>query len=677
MSAAWPRAQRTQRGFAGARHGRADANRRRAGIWAIAWVLVTSGPVMAAPPGGPQAASADGRARVRGDRPARASIHAPWVPPASEPEAGDRDALAAFDASRTPRSTIAGVTADPWMLKLSKPKLPVRWTRGLVDYLTFFVHDERGKAMMRAWLRRAGRYENTIRAILREHEVPDDLVWVVMAESGFNPRVRSAVGAAGPWQFMESTGAVYGLAKDYWVDERFDVERSTHAAATYLQDLHVRFGSWELALAAYNAGYGLVMTAIERNNTNNFWALCEIESGLPHATVNYVPKIIAAALVARNREALGFDRQSVVPLAAVPWATVQVARSISLTALAKQLGEDPDLLLELNAHLVRGRTPPHQRSWPVKIPTTRAQNARAAAKAIAGTEERESIYVVREGDRLEQIAARFGISERDLRRQNGVLDAAEVTKGVTLVVPAVGSADPPSGDGGRPLAAVPDVAVRPDERRVFLEITRASTPASIAAAFDQRWDKIVSANDLDPQARLQPGQLLQVIVPLGFDAAARGVALREQHEVEVVIRGSRAHIEAGLQRRGKLRRAIKARRGDTLERIGRRFGLTPGDLARINGFARDHELAADEIVVVYVDASRRKATIAAPEPRAASGRGLDPSLGREDDVDDRGARASAVPSRPTRSRSSAPAKPSRAPSTPGTSRVPGHGGSQP
>ena len=123
---------------------------------------------------------------------------------------------------------------------LKKPALPVRWNDRLVEYLRYFRDGEQGRALMRGWLRRAGRYERRLRKILGEVGVPEDLVFVALAESGFNPRVRSRVGAAGLWQFMEATGNVYGLEQDFWIDERFDVEKSSYAAAAYLADLHAR-----------------------------------------------------------------------------------------------------------------------------------------------------------------------------------------------------------------------------------------------------------------------------------------------------------------------------------------------------------------------------------------------------------------------------------------------------
>lgn len=627
---------------------------------------------------GPLSISSAGRARVRGDRPERASIHAAWTPPANDPDRADRDALAKFERTTLP-STIVEVAPEPWMKQLAAPDLPIRWNRGTVEYLRYFKDDPRGQAMMRAWLRRAGRYQARMQAILREHGVPEDLVWVVLAESGFNPRVRSAAGAAGPWQFMDGTAGVYGLAKDHWVDERFDVERSTHAAAAYLADLETRFGSWELALAAYNAGYGLVMTAIERHNTNNFWALAEMESGLPHATVNYVPKILAAALVARNRDVFDVAASDVQALPPVDWTEIEVPRSVRLTSLARELDVDADLLAELNAHLVRGRTPPNKKgATRVRVPKAAKGRARAAVAALTREWEGESTYTVREGDRLAAIASAHGIAEKQLRRDNGILDAAEVRRGVVLVVPSGGGAvAKPEDASERPLAAVPRVAAGKNERLVFFTATRASTPASIAAAFGVPWAKIVAWNDLDPRARVQPGQVLQIVVAREWTAGAKDVVVHEKDEVDLVQRGSKEHLEAALARRGKQRRAVKAKKGDTLAKLGKRFDLTDGDLARINGYPRDHELVPGEVVVVYVDDSATRGTIDAPPPRSSPGR--DDALatrdaavsGHDDEVrpDDEATRAdepTGPRARPRRER-----RRSHSASTPSTSRLPG------
>lgn len=582
--------------------------------------------------------STTGRAQVRSDRPAGEVLHVAWAAPPRVPDWELRQSLAAFERATFPEGGAAPSLVDTppeeWMIALERPALPVRWNDRLVDYLRYFRDRDPGRALMRGWLRRAGRYEKRLRAILTEVGVPEDLVFVALAESGFDPRVRSRVGAAGLWQFMEATGNVYGLSQDFWVDERFDVEKSSYAAAAYLSDLHARFGSWELALAAYNAGYGLVMTAIDRHNTNSFWALAKIESGLPHATVMYVPKIVAAALVGRNREALGYGPKELVPDAEIDWVEVKVAKSTRIEDLAKLLDTDAGRLGEINAAFVRGRTPP-ERSATVRIPRDKAEVFAGKRGELEKLWKGESTVTVKHGESLEGIAKRHGISEKQLRKLNGIQDAAEVSGGVVLVVPAGGSGGGSGGgsndDGGTkagssgsasagepeplPLAAVPPLEAGKGQRLVFFRTNRASTPPDLERALGVRWSDLVRWNDLDPRARLQSGLLLQVIVPEAFDAKKRNVAIFEKSEVEHVVRGSRAHLEAELGRRGKLRRGYRVKSGDTLEKIGKKFDLTAGDLSRINQVPRESDPVVGELLVVYVDSKHAKGTVDAPAPK--------------------------------------------------------------
>jgi membrane-bound lytic murein transglycosylase D len=417
------------------------------------------------------------------------------------------------------------------------------------------------------------------------------------------------------WQFMEPTGRVYGLQRTYWVDERLDIERSTYAAAAYLKDLRVRFGSWEMALAAFNGGYPLVMTAIARANTNNFWALCEIESGLPHATTLYVPKILAAALVGRNRAAfrLGPDLSDSLPPIHV--AKVDVPPGTALAAVARAIDEDPALIEELNAELIRKRTPPG-RSYPVRVPRAKAAALERSLARLADGEHAQ--HVVAYGETIASIARRHGATEAALRKLNGLEDSAELERGLVILVPR-GPAGPADVPAGKPLVAAPRVPVGPDQRLVFFAVTRSTTPRGLAEAFAVPWDSIVAWNDLDPQARLQPGQTLQIVVPKKWDAAAAKIVVLEHGDVELVARGSREHIEASLRQRGLVRRGYRVRKGDTLAKIGKKFDLTDGDLARINGIDRAHAPAAGSTLVVYVKTGETRGTVDAPAPTGQPG----------------------------------------------------------
>lgn len=657
---------------------RSRRERRRGGSWAIIagiWLLCAGG-ARGAPPEarerlGPLQVAGGGRDQVRGGRPDGASIHEAYGPRAHDPDAAAREDLAAFERDALPaggRVTIVREPPEKWMAALQLPELPVRWNRKLVEYLRFFKDDPRGQSLMRGWLRRMNRYEHALRPILREVGVPEDLVFVAMAESGFNPQRRSRVGAAGMWQFMEPTARVYGLEKNYWVDERLDIERSTYAAAAYLKDLRVRFGSWEMALAAFNGGYGLVMTAVARANSNNFWALCEIESGLPHATTLYVPKIVAAALVGRNRPAfkMGPDLPDSMP--PMHWAKVDVPPGTALSAVAKLIDEDPALIEELNAQLVRKRTPPG-RSYPVRIPKAKLAAYERGVGRLGAGEADHAQHVVAYGETVAAIAQRYGTTEAQLRRLNGLDDSGELERGVVLLVPrGAGAASPVAST--RPIAAVPKLAVGADQRLVFFTVARSTTPRGLAEAAGVGWDSVVAWNDLDPQARLQSGQILQLLVPKAWDARAAKIEVLERDQVEHVIRGSREHIEASLRERGLQRRGYKVKKGDTLEKIGKKFDLTDGDLARINNFDRSHAPEAGAVIVVYVKDKDARGTLEAPPPRAPAG--VDPEALRDDDAseDVDAARFEATGDDPA----AASSVDNPAPSTEDTAKLPGKQG---
>jgi membrane-bound lytic murein transglycosylase D len=636
------------------------------------------------PPGaidsvGPLQIAYEGRDRVRGGRPEGSTIHEAYVPRPVEPEAAERADLDAFERKELPpTAALHRPPPEPWLRELTLPDVPVRWSEATVSYLRYFRDDPKGQRLIRGWIKRMGRYERRVRAILREVGVPEDLAFVAMAESGFIPQRRSRVGAAGMWQFMAGTGGVYGLQRSFWVDERLDIERSTYAAAAYLKDLRARFGSWEMALAAYNGGYGLVLKSVSRYNTNNFWALCEIESGLPQATTRYIPKIIAAALVGRNREVFAVDARAIEVLPAVEWAEVMVPARTSIESIAKLLDEDPALLSELNAQYIRGRVPPDGDVHPVRVPAAKKQLLQRSQGRLLSEAETLSTTVVRLGETTKSIAARVNVKESALRRLNGIEDNGELARDVVLVYPGrakpevASKASDKGGDEGRPLAAVPAVVVGPGERLVFFSATRSTTPRGLAEAFGASWESIVAWNDLDPQARIQPGQILQVIVGAEFKADSERVVIYEPDEVDHVIRGSAPHLDASLERRGLVRRGYKVRSGDNLTKIGKRFKLSVGDLARINDVPRSHTPRKGDVLVVYVAKGKTKGTIRAPEPAPTSTVDAAAQLEEEDGAPEpASAKASKAAPKATPSRRQPSSRPA---STSSTNKLPGRQG---
>lgn len=216
-------------------------------------------------------------------------------------------------------------------------------------------------------LGRMGRYEGLISESLRRHGAPRELLYLPIIESEFLETATSPAGAAGIWQFMPGTARLYGLEVSTYVDERRDPVRSTDAAVRHLRDLYGQFGSWHLALAAYNAGSGRVDGALRRHagarggNDLLYW---RVRPFLPRETRRYVPLYLAAAEIARDPEAAGLRTRPAAPLA---FAEVWVAGGVPLEAVARERGLAPAALRQFNPHLVRGMTPPGRR-WPVRIP---------------------------------------------------------------------------------------------------------------------------------------------------------------------------------------------------------------------------------------------------------------------------------------------------------------------
>jgi membrane-bound lytic murein transglycosylase D len=614
-------------------------------------------------------ADEDARRRVRGDRPENASIHVAYAAPERRWDRDLRRELlgfedVAFPEGQAPRQTIVDKPPEAWMAKLALPDLPVRWNAQTVEYLRYFKDDPKGQRLIAAWLNRMNRYEHRLRAILAEVGVPEDLVYLAMIESGFDPSAQSSVGAAGMWQFMEPTGRVYGLDTSYWVDDRLDFERSGYAAATYLADLKARFGTWELALAAYNAGYGLVVQSIRSNNTNNFWALTEIENALPRQTCNYVPKILAAAIVGHNREAFAVSGK---PTARVDLIQVKVAPGTRLEDLAKALEVDAGLLAEVNAAYLRGRTPPEGGPAPVRIPRDKHQAftelGEGPGGAVAVGEQRWTTHAVKLGEDLASIAAAYGITEKQLRSINAIHDSGEIKGGVTLVVPADGKPDPAAANAAPPIVAVPALKVPAGKRLVFFRVTRAASTTGVATSFGVAWTQVVAWNDLDPEARLVDGQMLQILVNKDFDAPAAGVEIREVGEVRHVVRGTTAHLDALLADRDLVRRGYKVGKGESLASIAKKFDLSLGSLARINAVPREHKLAAGDLIIVYVGKGATRGTVNPPTPRATT---LTAEIEVAGSLDERGRETDTeLP------KTNPKTHPSRKASTPERSRVPG------
>ncbi len=237
-------------------------------------------------------------------------------------------------------------------IKSTHSDLPLMMTDPVAGYINYFSN--RGRGTVERALARSGRYEDMIRRTLSEEGVPQDLIYLAQAESGFHPLAVSRAGARGMWQFMGSRAKGYGLERSWWVDDRQDPEKATRAAAHHLKDLYNQFGDWYLAMAAYNSGPGTVQAAVKRTGYADFWELYR-RNVLPKETRNYVPIIVAVTIMAKHPAQYGLD--SVVKEKPVPYDTVKIDYPLDLRLAAECVDVTTSDLLDLNPSLLRLTTP--------------------------------------------------------------------------------------------------------------------------------------------------------------------------------------------------------------------------------------------------------------------------------------------------------------------------------
>ncbi len=316
-----------------------------------------------------------------------------------------------------------------------KADIPIVYNDRVYKWIEYFTGT--GRHHFERYLARSGRYFPTYHRIASQYGMPKDISYLSLIESGLNTRATSVASAAGPWQFIRSTGAAYGLDIDYYIDERRDIEKATHAAFRHLKDLHDEFGDWYLAFAAYNAGAGKIRKAINMYGTSNFWQMCEAGSYLRTETKDYVPKMLAATIIGKNPKKFGFNEiRYQVPLAT---EKTRVNDSYSLDTIADAAGVDPDLVYLINPELYRGITPPN--NYQVSVPQGTARRIAGNLSKVAKKSYNRQVvnYTVKKGDDLKSIASKFDVSVKDILALNRI-HKKHLKKGQTLLISSNSSA---------------------------------------------------------------------------------------------------------------------------------------------------------------------------------------------------------------------------------------------
>jgi membrane-bound lytic murein transglycosylase D len=404
---------------------------------------------------------------------------------------------------------VAKATAE---LATTKSDLPLVINDYVASFINFFANTQKGHNTLLHSFERAGLYKSMIQRVLAEEGVPQDLIYLAVAESGFQPRaVNRRSRAGGMWQFMPMGD--YGLSRNSYVDERFDPEKSTRAYGRYMKYLYDQLGDWYLAMAAYDHGAGNIQRAVERTGYADFWELYKRHE-LPGETQNYVPEILAAIIIANHPTQYGFDEVTLDP--PVLTDTVTVNYSIDLRLVSDLVGAPVDEIEALNPSLLHEVTPP-EASFDLHLPAGTATLFDQRVATIPESRRNAWRYhTVAAGDTLASVANEYRVRPAELAAANQLSPASDLAGVDALVVPMA-----------------PEVL--PASHRALYTVRRGDTLVTSADRFGVSLAELRSWNDLTG-TRVDPGRRLHVAEPApvrhvsaGTHAAGAGSKARTAH----------------------------------------------------------------------------------------------------------------------------------------------------
>ncbi len=502
------------------------------------------------------------------------------------------------------------------------PKSPLPNLKGLtisvtlndlvMKYIKYFRG--RGHYSYGKWYSRMGRYEELILPILDKYQLPRELIFQAMIESGFKNDAVSSASAVGIWQFVRRTGDSYGLRYDGWVDERRDFIAATEAAARHMRDLYARFNSYSLSLAAYNAGIGSVSRAISKSNTNDLFRIYR-RGHLQGAGGIYVPKIMAAMIIAQDPAIYGFDK--IKKESPLRFEIVEVPGGLELGVYARYAKVSRDQIEELNPSLRRGYAPPDAGGYPLRVPLGAKVKLEKSLKKLE-LKEPQLFYEhrVRFGEKLSDIAYSYYVSTRVLRQINELKhNYPEV--GSVLLIPRNTSKQPREILTDTLLVAIdPSLQFSYEDRRlVYFPVRRPISVEQLASFFGVTPREVSLWNTLDPEATLQRGMSLRLYVPETFDFSTALLAKPSQVQVvDPTTNLGEAMISYASRRQERRIRHVKhkVRRGQTLRKIARKYRVSVKDIRAENNLKSRSS--------IYPGLVLKIPTLSTPKPRGRAAR---------------------------------------------------------
>jgi membrane-bound lytic murein transglycosylase D len=414
------------------------------------------------------------------------------------------------------------------------------------------------------WLARSEKYIPFMRNLLKENGLPEDLVYMALIESGFNPHAYSRSKASGPWQFIYLTGKRYGLRSDWWIDERRDPEKSTIAAAKYLKDLYDMFECWYLAAAGYNAGEKKIATAMKRYGTEDFWELTKYRY-LKQETKDYVPQMIAAALIAKDPEKYGFvGIEYQEPLR---YEKVKVPEVTDLRLIAQACEATIDEIKVLNPELSRWCTPPNFPDYEIKIPFGKKELFLRNFEILSrGQKFQFKTHVVKKGDTFSKIVKLYRVDLEPILEINRLNKKSRLSAGMNLLIPLPKDQDLKPERVAREKSNGVGQHSRPVE--TTYTIKKGDTLWSIADEMGVNIGALTRWNNLHPEKKLVPGDKLKIRLNKPSDPLDQK---RAGKEIIYVVK-----------------------EGDTLWSIAKKFNLTVSEIKALNHLGKGDRIHPED-----------------------------------------------------------------------------------